>query len=277
YLPSHVHPYPATGRLASVVNSRAALNGSAAFLTQILRVLFHGFKKARYFPSGEICAPAISGLPNSSSRSISGGDPCAGSETADASSDIARIIRVMAKIVACPRYARQPPAAPRALPPATPSARSRRIPEARQSPSRPCDTACVRRARRHLPNCHPRSGWPGDTPLPSGPPGGCPAIREFPQQLRVARRHRRLQVLAQKLELVRQPFRGQPVAVVIVQRIDQMSDGKNHVPELSVRRSAIGPHLGKPPQHVHIRRAHRDAAPVPRVGQDQRIAPDVVA
>src|ERR1039458_2472794 len=98
----------ATGRLASVVNSRAALNGSAAFLTQILRVLFHGFKKARYFPSGEICAPAISGLPNSSSRSISGGNPCAGSETADASSDIARIIRVMAKIVACPPYARQP-------------------------------------------------------------------------------------------------------------------------------------------------------------------------
>src|ERR1017187_5940187 len=55
------------------------------------------------------------------------------------------LLRVTAKIVACPPYARHPPAPPPALPPATPSARARRIPEARQSPSRPCDTACVRR------------------------------------------------------------------------------------------------------------------------------------
>src|ERR1700685_1169975 len=53
--------------------SRAALNGSPVFFTQTLRVSFHGLMKAMNSPSGESCAPEISGSPNSSSRSISGG------------------------------------------------------------------------------------------------------------------------------------------------------------------------------------------------------------
>jgi len=53
----------------------AALKGSAAVFTQTFSVLFHGFRKARYFPSGESCAAAISGFPKSNSRSIKGGSP----------------------------------------------------------------------------------------------------------------------------------------------------------------------------------------------------------
>src|SRR5258708_7288377 len=61
------------GRLVSLVTGRAALKGSAASLTQMLRVLFNGFRKAMYLPSGESCAPEISGSPKNSSRSIIGG------------------------------------------------------------------------------------------------------------------------------------------------------------------------------------------------------------
>src|SRR5579883_2188640 len=63
------------GRLVSVVRRRAALKGSLVFFTQILRVSFHGLINATYWPSGESCAPVISGLPKSSSRSMSGGRP----------------------------------------------------------------------------------------------------------------------------------------------------------------------------------------------------------
>src|ERR1700722_3396374 len=73
YLPSRVHRNPATGRAVSVVMRRAELNGSAVCLTQMLRVPFQGFTKARYLPSGESWAPDISGSPNKSSRSIMGG------------------------------------------------------------------------------------------------------------------------------------------------------------------------------------------------------------
>src|SRR5579884_570411 len=43
----------------------------------MFRVSFQGLRKARYLPSGEISAAAISGLPKRISRSISGGNPLA--------------------------------------------------------------------------------------------------------------------------------------------------------------------------------------------------------
>src|SRR5688572_14861009 len=51
----------------------AFVNGSSVFLTQMLRVPLKGLIKAMKAPSGEICAPEISGSPKNSSRSISGG------------------------------------------------------------------------------------------------------------------------------------------------------------------------------------------------------------
>src|SRR3954449_5775736 len=74
-LASRVQKKPAMGRLVSVVSRRAEANGSATFFTQTFRVSFHGFRNATYLPSGDSCAPAISGLPNRSSRSINGGSP----------------------------------------------------------------------------------------------------------------------------------------------------------------------------------------------------------
>src|SRR5579863_8226796 len=44
----------------------------------MLRVSFQGFMKAIYFPLGESCAPEISGLPKSNSRSMMGGRLLAG-------------------------------------------------------------------------------------------------------------------------------------------------------------------------------------------------------
>src|SRR5690242_14920547 len=41
----------------------------------MLRVSFHGLRNEMYLPSGESCGAAISGLPNSSSRSMMGGNP----------------------------------------------------------------------------------------------------------------------------------------------------------------------------------------------------------
>src|ERR1700735_884442 len=75
YLPSRVQKNPAIGRLVSVVSSRAASNGSFTPFTYTLRVSLHGFWNATYFPSGESCAPAISGLPKMISRSMIGGSP----------------------------------------------------------------------------------------------------------------------------------------------------------------------------------------------------------
>src|SRR5260370_39874280 len=75
YLPARVQRNVGIGRLVSVVRRRAAEKGSSVFFTQMLRVSFHGFWNAMYLPSGEICAPEISGLPKRSSRSISGGKP----------------------------------------------------------------------------------------------------------------------------------------------------------------------------------------------------------
>src|SRR6185369_9647722 len=76
YLPSRDQKYWGMGRLVSAVTGFALANGSAVFFTQTLRVPLNGLIKAMYAPSGEIWAPAISGSPKNSSRSIIGG-PCA--------------------------------------------------------------------------------------------------------------------------------------------------------------------------------------------------------
>ena len=47
--------------------------GSSVFLTQMLRVLFHGLRNAICLPSGDMRALEISGSPKNSSRSSSGG------------------------------------------------------------------------------------------------------------------------------------------------------------------------------------------------------------
>src|ERR1041384_4688871 len=73
YLLSRLQKYAGMGRLVSAVTGFAALKGSSVFLTQMLRVLLSGLRKAMYFPSGEICAPEISGSPKNNSRSMSGG------------------------------------------------------------------------------------------------------------------------------------------------------------------------------------------------------------
>ena len=73
YLLSRLQKYAGMGRFVSAVTGFAALKGSWVFLTQMLRVLLSGFRKAMYFPSGEICAPEISGSPKSNSRSMTGG------------------------------------------------------------------------------------------------------------------------------------------------------------------------------------------------------------
>src|ERR1700730_6024011 len=91
YFPSRLHIQVPIGRFVSVVNSLAELNGSSVFLTHKFRVFFHGLMNARYSPSGETCAPVISGFPNNSSRSIStcAEEPCAPSvEARGASSKI---------------------------------------------------------------------------------------------------------------------------------------------------------------------------------------------
>ena len=61
------------GRFVSAVIGFALSNGSPAFFTQMLRVPLKGLMKAMYWPSGEICAPEISGSPKNSSRSMTGG------------------------------------------------------------------------------------------------------------------------------------------------------------------------------------------------------------
>src|SRR6266480_6096683 len=73
YLPSRLQKYCEIGRLLSAVMGFAASKGSSVRLTQTLRVPLKGFTNAMNFPSGEICAPEISGSPKNSSRSIIGG------------------------------------------------------------------------------------------------------------------------------------------------------------------------------------------------------------
>src|SRR5438093_13702610 len=73
YLLSRLQKYAGMGRFVSAVTGFAALNGSPVFLNQMLRVLLSGLRKATNFPSGEICAPEISGSPKNNSRSMIGG------------------------------------------------------------------------------------------------------------------------------------------------------------------------------------------------------------
>src|SRR3954467_12406031 len=73
YFPSLLQKYWVTGRLMSLVISFAAVHGSLTPFTQMLRVSLYGLRNEMYFPSGDICAPEISGLPKNSSRSMSGG------------------------------------------------------------------------------------------------------------------------------------------------------------------------------------------------------------
>src|SRR6185369_2849594 len=73
YLPSRDQKKPGIGRLVSAVIGFALVNGSAVFFTQMLRVPLNGLRNAMNAPSGEICAPAISGSPKNSSRSMIGG------------------------------------------------------------------------------------------------------------------------------------------------------------------------------------------------------------
>src|SRR5688500_3822646 len=61
------------GRAVSFVSTRARSNGSSTPFNQIFIVPLYGFRKAMNFPSGEIRALAISGLPKNTSRSITGG------------------------------------------------------------------------------------------------------------------------------------------------------------------------------------------------------------
>src|SRR3954471_21986716 len=73
YFPSLLQKYWVTGRLVSLVISLAADHGAVTGFTQTLRVSLYGLRNEMNFPSGEIWAPEISGLPKKSSRSISGG------------------------------------------------------------------------------------------------------------------------------------------------------------------------------------------------------------
>src|SRR5882724_12614777 len=83
YLPSRLQKYAGIGRVVSAVIGLAESKGASVRLTQTLRVPLNGLTKAMNLPSGETCAPAISGSPKNTSRSISGGMPfgCAEART----------------------------------------------------------------------------------------------------------------------------------------------------------------------------------------------------
>src|SRR5712691_2930934 len=68
----------------------AVSKASSVRFTQMLRVPLNGLMKAMNLPSGEICAPEISGSPKNNSRSIKGGSPfcCATTRCDDAMSSI---------------------------------------------------------------------------------------------------------------------------------------------------------------------------------------------
>src|SRR5438552_12296980 len=87
YLPSRLQKYAGIGRVVSAVSAFALSKGSSVRLTQTLRVPLKGLIKAMNLPSGEICAPEISGSPKKSSRSIMGGKPfCCATAGRDATS-----------------------------------------------------------------------------------------------------------------------------------------------------------------------------------------------
>src|SRR2546422_9418057 len=90
YLPSRLQKYAGIGRAVSAVIGFAFSKGSSVVFTQILRVPLNGLMKAMNLPSGEICAPEISGSPKNNSRSIKGGGPfcCATTRCDDAMSSI---------------------------------------------------------------------------------------------------------------------------------------------------------------------------------------------
>src|SRR4051794_17097836 len=73
YLESRDQKYDATGLFWSLVIGRAAAKGSLTPFTHTFIVPVRGLTNEIYLPSGEIWAPAYSGLPKSTSRSISGG------------------------------------------------------------------------------------------------------------------------------------------------------------------------------------------------------------
>src|ERR1700757_144738 len=73
YFESRLQKYCRTGRVVSLLIGRAALKGSPAFFTQMLRVPLYGFQNERYCPSGAICAPPIGISPKNAARSIIGG------------------------------------------------------------------------------------------------------------------------------------------------------------------------------------------------------------
>src|SRR5258708_38773339 len=75
YLPSRLQKYAGMGRVVSAVIGFALSKDSSVCLTQTLRVPFKGLIKAMNLPSGEICAPELSGSPKKRSRSIIGGRP----------------------------------------------------------------------------------------------------------------------------------------------------------------------------------------------------------
>src|SRR5438105_10993520 len=75
YLPSRLQKYAGIGRVVSAVIAFALSKDSSVRLTQMLRVPLNGLMKAMNLPSGEICAPEISGSPKNTSRSIKGGGP----------------------------------------------------------------------------------------------------------------------------------------------------------------------------------------------------------
>src|SRR5712692_6338766 len=93
-LASRLQKYAEIGRLVSAVIAFAWSNGSFVAFTQMLRVPLNGLRNDMNWPSGEICAPAISGSPKNRSRSMIGGRPpfaavegaCAGARPADATS-----------------------------------------------------------------------------------------------------------------------------------------------------------------------------------------------
>ena len=174
------------------------------------------------------------------------------------------------------------PSNPARPPQATRCARSTRSPVARRSRSTRCDTGCARRPLEISPTAvrilagqqilDARMHYGIAIRQAEGPQ----AIDELPEQLRIARRHRYVEVLAQEVVFVRQPLRRQAIAAVVVQRVHQMRDGQD-TSRNSGTSGPVRPHRRQPAQHIEIGRTHRYAAAIARVRQHQGIAPDVVA
>src|SRR5437867_12337347 len=97
YLPSRLQKYAGIGRVVSAVSAFALSKGSSVRLTQTLRVPLKGLIKAMNLPSGEICAPEISGSPKKSSRSIMGGKPFGWADTRIGDKASVNVAQKMAK------------------------------------------------------------------------------------------------------------------------------------------------------------------------------------